>query len=70
MNLWRIIAELEVTGRKGKGFDVVKRRWVVERTFAWLCHFRRHSKNYEVLTRNREAMIQIAMMSLLIKRRA
>jgi len=60
--------DLEVVGRTGKGFQVVKRRWVVERTFAWLLNFRRLSKDYEVLTRNSEAFIYIAMTHLLIKR--
>ena len=62
--------DLEVVERQGSGFQVVKRRWVVERTFAWLFNFRRHSKDYEVLVRNSEAMIQIAMIHLLIRRLA
>lgn len=52
------------------GFHLVKRRWVVERTFSWLFNFRRHSKDYEVLTRNSEAMIQISMIHLLVRRLA
>jgi transposase len=60
--------DLEVVGHDGKGFQVVPKRWVVERAFAWLLAFRRHSKDYEVLTRNSEAMIQIAMSSILIRR--
>ena len=39
--------DLEVVTPDGKGFQIVKRRWVVERTFAWLCNFRRLSKDYE-----------------------
>lgn len=62
--------DLEVTGHEGKGFQVVKKRWVVERTFAWLFNFRRHSKDYEVLTRNSEAMVQIAMCVILLRRLA
>jgi len=62
--------DLEVVGRVGKGFQILKRRWVVERTFAWLLNFRRHAKDYEVLTRNSEALIYIAMIHLLIKRLA
>jgi putative transposase len=57
--------DLEVVEREGKGFHVVKRRWVVERTFSWLGNYRRHSKDYEVLTESSEAMIQIAMIHLL-----
>ena len=50
------------------GFSVLPRRWVVERTYAWLLNFRRHSKDYERLPRNSEALIRVAMMHLLLKR--
>ncbi|RDH43177.1 IS5 family transposase [Zooshikella ganghwensis] len=59
---------LEVVEKAGKGFNVIKKRWVVERTFSWLINYRRHSKDYEVLTRNSEAMIHIAMLHILVKR--
>lgn len=45
-----------------KGFVVLPKRWVVERTFAWLARYRRHSKDYERTTESSEAMIYIAMM--------
>ena len=60
--------DLEVVKKKGTGFTVLPHRWVVERTFAWLLNYRRHSKDYEVLTRNSEAFIQVAMIQLLVKR--
>ena len=62
--------DLEVTDHEGKGFQVVPKRWVVERAFSWLGGYRRHSKDYEVLTRNSEAMIQISMIAILIRRLA
>ena len=65
---WQI--SLEVVEKEGKGFNLVKRRWVVERTFAWINNFRRQSKDYEVLTCNSEAMIQISMISILLRRLA
>ena len=61
---------LEVVEKQGKGFNLVKRRWVVERTFAWLNNFRRNSKDYEVLTCNSEAMLQISMIAILLRRLA
>lgn len=61
---------LEPVKKSGPGFNVVQRRWVVERTFAWLFNYRRHSKDYERLTQNSEAMIQVSMIHLLLKRLA
>ncbi|WP_373514889.1 IS5 family transposase [Persicitalea sp.] len=51
-----------------KGFAVLPRRWVVERTFAWLSFNRRLSKDYEKLTRNSEAMVYLAMIRIMLKR--
>jgi putative transposase len=62
--------DLEVTSHDGKGFQVVPWRWVVERSFAWLLNDRRHSRDYERLTTNSEAMIQLSMIRLLLKRLA
>jgi putative transposase len=62
--------QLDPVEKTGPGFNVVKRRWVVERTFAWLFNDRRHSKDYERLTQNSEAMIQISMIHLLLRRLA
>ena len=62
--------DMEVVEHTGPGFQVVAHRWGVERTFAWLLHYRRHRCAYEVLTTNSEAMIQISMIHLLLKRLA
>jgi putative transposase len=49
-------------------FTVLKRRWVVERTFAWLDGYRRLSKDYEFLPESSEAMIRLAMINLMVHR--
>lgn len=51
-----------------QGFVVLPRRWVVERTFAWLGRYRRLSKEYEQLPETSEAMIYAAMVHLMLKR--
>ena len=61
--------ELEVVERHaGGGFVVMARRWVVERTFAWLSRYRRLSKDYEYLPETSEAMIYAAMSRLMLRR--
>ena len=50
------------------GFDPLPKRWVVERTFAWLGRYRRLSKDYEYQTRNSETMIYLAMINLMLHR--
>jgi putative transposase len=52
------------------GFQVLPRRWVVERTFAWLGRYRRLSKDYEALPATEEAWIHLAMSSLMLARLA
>ena len=52
------------------GFVVLPRRWVVERTFAWLAKFRRLSKDYEETTKSSEAWIRIAMIHIMVRRLA
>jgi putative transposase len=62
--------ELEIRSRPpgSKGFVVLRQRWVVERTFAWLGRYRRHSRDYERLTASSEAMIRVSAVHLMLRR--
>ncbi len=61
---------LRVVRRKpdSHSFEVLPRRWVVERTLAWLSRCRRLSKDYEELPETTETWIHIAMVHLMLKR--
>ena len=61
---------LEVVSRPEgvKGFVVVPRRWVVERTFGWLGRYRALSKDYEGCPESSEAWIYLAMLQLMLRR--
>ena len=63
---WR----LEVVRRPegSKGFVLLPKRWVVERTLAWLGRCRRNSKDYERRTDSSESMLRISAMHLMLKR--
>jgi len=50
------------------GFQVLPKRWIVERTFAWFGRYRRLSKDYETLTESSEAIIYLAMTHLMLRR--
>jgi putative transposase len=51
-----------------KGFQVLPRRWVVERSFGWIDHNRRMSKDYERLCASSEAFVYAAMIRLMQRR--
>jgi putative transposase len=52
------------------GFEVIRRRWVVERTFAWILRNRRMSRDYEFLPETGEALIYVTMIRLMLRRLA
>ena len=60
--------DVEVVERQGQGFQVEPHRWKVERTFSWICNDRRNCRDYEALTCNSEAMLQISTIRMLLKR--
>jgi putative transposase len=71
LRLYRPIC-LEITKRSDavKGFVVIPKRWVVERTFGWLNRYRRLSKDYELLPDTSKAVIQVTMIHVMVRRLA
>src|SRR6266850_3630115 len=63
---------LEIVRRcdHAKGFKVLPKRWIVERTFGWFVKSRRLCRDYEVRTDHSEAMIRICMIRLMVRRLA
>ena len=61
---------LEIVKRSDdvRGFAVLPKRWIVERTFAWICKCRRLRAGYEHLTASSEAFIRLAMTGLMLRR--
>ncbi|MGH6855671.1 MAG: IS5 family transposase [Burkholderiales bacterium] len=62
--------EIEIVKRTdhAKGFEVLPRRWVVERTFAWFNRCRRLAKDFENLTRNALAFLRLASIRLMLRK--
>ena len=63
-----IVVEVVKRSPAAKGFEVLRRRWVVERTFAWIVKNRRFVRDYEQLTAVAETLIIIAATATLIRR--
>jgi putative transposase len=63
-------AKAEVICRTEAGFQVLPKRWIVERTFDWWNQYRRLSKDYELLPEISESMIYTVMIRLMLKRLA
>jgi transposase len=59
-----------VASLKGSGFTLQKRRWIVERTFAWLLKYRRLRTDYDLLCESTAAWIYAAMIKLMLRRLA
>ena len=67
-DMTHIRLEIIRRGAHTKGFEVLPRRWVVERTFAWVFKNRRVVRDYEQLTAVAETLITIAASATLLRR--
>lgn len=56
--------KLHISKRITDKFAILPKRWIVERTFAWLGNFRRLAKDFEILTEHAENFVRIAMMKI------
>lgn len=65
---FRYCLEVVLRSDKKQGFVVLPKRWIVERTFAWLSNHRRLSKDYERFTQTSETMMRLAMTRLMLRR--
>jgi transposase len=59
---------LEVVPKQGKGFQVLKKRWIVERSFAWLCIYRIHAKDYHHNPKSSEAAVYATNVRIMLRR--
>jgi transposase len=67
---WQIVLEIVRKPTDQRGFAVLPRRWVVERTFSWLLRWRRLVRDHERLPATHEAMVKWAMVGLMLNRLA
>ena len=66
--IWELVIRPKEEDEEKKKFKVLKWRWIVERTFAWLGRYRRFSKDYEGSEESSEAWIYVAMTHLMLRR--
>ena len=67
---WQVVVRVIKRSDQARGFEVLPKRWVVERTFGWLGDYRRLSKDYEFHEHTSATMIHLALIHLMVKRLA
>jgi transposase len=70
MNFCRWIVQVVLRPEQTKGFTLLKKRWVVERTFGWLMGCRRLVRDYELLPETSETFIYLASIRIMLRRLA
>jgi transposase len=67
-HLSQISVEIVKRSDKAKGFEVLPKRWIVERTIAWLCRCRRLAKDWECLNRRALAFLRLASIRFMLRK--
>lgn len=62
------IVKRQAKSLRSRGCAPIPKRWIVERTFAWLCNYRRLSKNYECREDTAETFVRLAMIHIMVRR--
>lgn len=70
MDVCAWIVQVVLRPEQTKGFVLLKKRWVVERTFDWLMGCRRLARDYELLPESSEILIYLAMIRIMVRRLA
>ena len=70
INVCRWIVQVVLRPEQTKGFVLLKKRWVVERTFGWMMGCRRLVRDYELLPETSETFIYLAMIRIMVRRLA
>lgn len=70
MHVCRWIVQVVLRPQEHKGFVLLPKRWVVERTFGWLMGCRRLNRDYELLPQTSETFIYLAMIRIMVRRLA
>jgi transposase len=70
MDFCRWIVQVVLRPEQSNGFVLLKKRWVVERTFGWLMGCRRLVRDYELLPETSETFIYLAMIRIMVRRLA
>lgn len=70
IDIYRWIVSVVTRHEEQKGFVVLPKRWLVERTFGWFNWCRRLSKDYEILPETTQTFVYVAMIRLMLKQLA
>jgi len=67
---YQLVIQIVKRSDDQKGFVLLPRRWVVERTFGWLMNYRRLCRNYEYWNETSETVVKVAMIHIMLRRLA